>query len=306
MKATQVAAVVATGAGIGAGALAGYTTWTLNAPRRPALPYTLTPFELGVPAEEVRFRSDDGVDLAGWWMDDPAAAVSVICVHGHRGNKADMLGIGTGLLRAGHSVFMFDFRGNGDSGDGPQSLAHHEQRDLRAAIDWVAQARPGTRIAVVAYSMGAATAILTAAGDPRVEALVLDSPFATMSDVIVAAYRRQRLPSGRLVPVANLVNRVRHRYAFAEVRPIEAMPALAPRPILLVHGTADSIIPFEHAERFLAAAAPGTAQLVPFEGADHCGAYFTDRPGYISRVDAFLRESLPAQAPDQSSAVLDA
>lgn len=287
-----VAGWLTAGAGLGVSALAGYTAWTLNAARRASPLYTFSPFETGLPTVDVTFAADDGVQLAGWWLDDQSSQTVVICCHGHRGNKADLLGIGTGLHRVGHSVLLFDFRGNGESGDGPQSLAHHEQRDLRAAVAWVRRRRPDARIAVVALSMGASTAILTAVDEPAIEALVLDSPFATMSDVIAAHYRRYRLPSEPLLPVADLVNRLRYGYTFAQVRPLDMIGALAPRPILLLHGTEDRVIPHDHAVQLAEAAGPGTVELVSFEGADHCGGYWADRPAYINRVAAFLDQSL--------------
>lgn len=292
------------GAGLGVGALAGYTAWTLNAARRPWPPYTFTPFEVGLPTVDVTFVADDGVQLAGWWLDDPTADTVVICCHGHRGNKADLLGIGPGLHRAGHSVLLFDFRGNGESGDGPQSLAHHEQRDLSAAVAWVRRRRPGAHIAVVAYSMGASTAILTAAVEPSIEALVLDSPFATMRDVIAANYRRYRLPSEPLLPVADLVNRLRYGYTFAQVRPLDLIGALAPRPILLFHGTEDRVTPHDHAVQLAEAAGAGTVDFVSFEGVDHCGGYFADPPAYIDRVAAFLDRALGPQCSGSRSGVL--
>lgn len=292
----RAAGLLTTGLGIGAGAVGAFAAWTLNEPRRPALPYTFTPFEVGLDAEDARFSAADGVPLVGWYLDDPDADTVVVCCHGHRGNKADMLGIGPGLHRAGYSVLMFDFRGNGESGDGPQSLAHHEQLDLTAAVDWAAQRRPDARIVVVAFSMGAATAVLTAADDPRIAALVLDSPFATMSDVVGSAIRRYRLPSGQLVPAADLVNRMRYGYGFAQVRPIDVIDRIAPRPVLLVHGTDDRIIPYAHAEQLAEAAAPGTVEFVTYPGVDHCGAYFQDRPAYIELVDRFLRRTAREQA----------
>lgn len=277
------------GVALGAAAVGQHTAGYLNAPRRPWPDYGFTPFEVGVPAEDISFTAADGVRLAGWWLDQPPRPhdVVVICAHGHRGGKADLLGIGPGLWRAGHSVLLFDFRGCGASGDGPQSLAHHEQRDLAAAIDVVAARRPGARIAVVGFSMGASTAILTAATDNRVDLLVLDSPFATMSEVVASAYRRHRLPPRMLLPIADLVTRARYGYWFGQVRPVDVIAALAPRPILLLHGEADRIIPVEHARALAAAAGPGL-DLVTFAGADHCGGYFLDRPGYIARVAGFL------------------
>lgn len=289
---TRTGRWIAAAVGLGAGAVAGYTAWTLNAPRRPWPPYTFTPFEVGAPAKEVSFSTSDGVSLAGWWLDNPDSRSVVICCHGHRGNKADLLGIGPGLWREGHNVLLFDFRGSGDSGDGRQSLAHYEQADLAAALDWVARSHPGARITVMAFSMGASTAILTAAQDPRIEALVLDSPFATMSGMIAANYRRYRLPGRLLLPVADLVNRIFCGYAFEQVRPIDAMRSLSPRPVLLLHGTEDRIIPYEHAQQLADAAGPGEVELITFEGADHCGGYFVDRPGYIARVARFLETVL--------------
>lgn len=282
----RAAGWLSAGIGVGAAAVAGITAAVLNGPKREFPLYAFSPFEVQVPSEDVSFAAADGVTLAGWWFDQPDAETVVICCHGHRGNKADMLGIGSGLWREGHSVLLFDFRGNGDSGDGPQSLAHHEQRDLRAAIDLVQRRRSAARIAVVAFSMGAAAAILVAADDPRVEVLVADSSFATMSDVVRAAYGKHRLPQA-IVPLASVASRLWHGYAFDDVRPLDRIAEIAPRPLLLLHGTEDKVIPYKHALRLAAAAGPDV-ELVTFEGAEHCGGYFQDRTAYIRLVTDFL------------------
>ena len=52
--------------------------------------------------------------------------------------------------------------------------------------------------------------------------------------------------------MADLVNRWRYGYAFAQVRPLDLIGSLGPRPILLLHGTADRIIPDDHAMRLAA------------------------------------------------------
>lgn len=285
-----VSAALGFGAAVGATAVASYTAWALSGPRRPWPDYAFTPFELGVGFEDVRFNAADGVEIAGWFFRGCTTEEVVICAHGHRGTKSDMLGIGSGLHRAGRSVLVFDFRGNGDSADGPQSLAHYEQQDLRAAVDWVRDEFPRARIAVVGFSMGASTAILEAAHDPRVKALVLDSPFVSTAEVVAANYQRRRVPKA-LVPLASIASRIRYGYSFDEVRPIDAMPLLADRPVLLLHGTEDRIIPFAHMCQLAEAAGP-SARTISFEGADHCGGYFVDRPGYIALVDDFLTQAM--------------
>ena len=287
----RTAAWLTAGAAAGSGALAAITSFKLNGTMPPP-PYTFTPFEVRAESEDVAFMADDGVPLSGWWLEQEGSPIVVICCHGHRGNKADMLGIGSGLWRAGHSVLLFDFRGSGDSGAGEQSLAYYEQRDVRAAVGLVRERRPDAKIALVAFSMGAATAIMAAGEDPRIDALVADSSFATMSGVVATAYRRFHVPGTPFVTIADLVNRVWHGYSFGDVRPVDRIGHIAPRPLLLLHGTEDKIIPYAHVEQLAAAAGPGAAEVVTFEGAEHCGGYFQDRPAYIALVDDFLRRSL--------------
>lgn len=269
----------------------------ISGPRRPWPDYRFTPFEVGAPGEDVVLRSADGTRLAGWWFDHPGSERVVIVCHGHRGNMSDMLGIGPGLWRAGNNVLLFDFRGSGDSDDGPQSLAHYERQDLRAAIDYAVGRRPGARLAVFGFSMGAAVSILEAAADDRIEALVLDSPFADMNDVVATAIRRFRLPPLLLLRLTDWATRLRYGYRFADVQPIDVIDRIPPRPMLLMQGDHDRIIPIEHGRRLAAAA---RVELQVFAGADHCEAYFQDRPGYIDRVARWLEQALPFDDPGEA------
>ena len=272
---------------LGAGAGLSVSAAKISGPQRPVLDYALTPYEVGVEATDVRFTASDGTQLAGWWMDRPEATQVVVIAHGHRGSKSDMLGIGPGLWRDGFAILLFDFRGNGESADGPQSLAHYEQLDLSAAVDWVSEQRPDCEVDVIGFSMGAATSLLVAAQDESIAKVVADSPFADMTDVIAAAARQMKLPPVPLVGMVDRITGLRYGYRFDQVQPIDVVDRIAPRPLMIVHGSADHVIPVEHARR-LAARAPGS-RLEIVEGVDHCGGYFADRPGYIARVAAFLR-----------------
>lgn len=276
----------------GAMSVAAYTAYTINGPRRRVAPaYAFSPFEVNVDHESVSFRTEDDVTIRGWWFARSESRHVIIGLTGHRGDKSDLLGIGSGLWRAGYNVLLFDYRGCGESDHGPQSLAHHEMRDARAAVRYVRDRMPDAQVGVIGYSMGAAIAIRLAAEEPWIRAVVADSPFATMRDVIAHAYQRRRVPTRPLLDLADALTRWRYGYPFEAVRPLDVVAQIAPRPLLLIHGTADPVIPVEHARRLYAAAGePKT--LWEFEGAAHCGGYFVDRAAYVARVAAFFREGL--------------
>lgn len=256
--------------------------------------YTFTPWELSVPFEDVTLHSADGLRLAAWWMPHSAAAPVIICCHGHSSTKADNLGIGTNLWRAGYNILLFDFRGRGDSAAWPHTLISREVDDLLAAVAYVRQRAPHAPIGVVGYSMGAAVAILAAAREPAIAALVADSSFTAGADVVAHGVRSiLRIPPRPLVLAADEVVARRHGYRFSHARPIDAITTIAPRPVLIIHGENDSTTPVSHAHALYAAAGE-PRQLWIAAGLEHCGAYFADRQGYCKRVSDFFDQYLYA------------
>lgn len=254
--------------------------------------YTFTPWELGVPYEAVSFASGDGLRLSGWWMPQARPRGVLVGCHGHGGRKDDLLGIGTGSWRAGYSVLLFDFRGRGESDPWPQTLISREVDDLRAAVAFARGRAPADRVGVVGFSMGAAVALLAAAEEPAIGAVVADSSFTTGADVVAHGVRSVlRVPPEILVLAADEVVHRRHGYRFSHARPIDVVGRVAPRPLLIIHGAGDTTVPVEHARRLYAAAGePRELWVVP--GVEHCGAYFADRAGYCRRVVGFFDQYL--------------
>lgn len=289
----RYAATFAGGALAGALGIAAYTTRELNGPQRRGWRdnYTFTPWEVQVPYEPVSFVTDDGVTLRGWWFPRPESDRVVIACTGHKGVKTDLLGISSGLWRAGNNVLLFDFRGCGESDLAPLSIGYHEQRDLRAAITFARERITGAHLGLIGYSMGAAVALLVAAGDPAIRAVVADSSYATIAGVLVAAYRRRRLPAPPFIALSDRYNGWRYGYRFGALRPIDIVGQIAPRPLLVIHGTRDAVTPVDHAHQLYAAAGE-QKELWIAEEAHHCGAYFLDRQGYVARVAEFFARGL--------------
>jgi uncharacterized protein len=262
-------------------------------PRHYSDSYTFTPWELGVPYETISLRSADGLSLTGWWLPRPESRGVVIGSHGHSGSKDDLLGIGTSAWRAGFNVLLFDYRGRGDSDPWPHSLVSREVDDLLAAVAYAQGRVAGARIGVVGFSMGAAVAIMAAAREPAIAALVADSSFTAVADVVAHGVRQTfgGLPPAPLIRAADEMLARRHGYRFTQARPIDAVGAISPRPILIIHGEGDSTVPVAQAQRLFAAAGE-PRQLWVVAGVEHCGGYFADRPAYCTRVNDFFTQYL--------------
>jgi fermentation-respiration switch protein FrsA (DUF1100 family) len=297
----KVAGIATGGAALGALGMAYYVAHALTAPQRPGAmdDYVLTPFETGADYEDVTFPSAGLAATAsgermlhGWWFHRPETNRVIVACPGYRGTKSDLIGISTALWRAGNNVLLFDFHGHGAGRGAPVTLAYREVPDLFGALSYAQRRVPDARLGVIGFSMGASVAILGAARRLEVLAVVADSPFATHEDIVAYAIRRAtRLPGWPIARLADAFLGRRAGYRHGDVMPEREVAAIAPRPLLIIHGTADAVIPIEHAYRvYEAAGAP--KELWIGEGAEHCATYFLDRSVYCARVATFFERAL--------------
>src|SRR5919199_2180992 len=248
----------------------------------------VTPWELGIPHEEVCFRTEDGLLLRGWWLPSPEAKRTVIALHGHRAARHHCVGVGAALWREGANVLLFDHRGRGSSDGEFLSLGYFATLDALAAIEYVLSRAPGLPLGLIGYSMGAAVAVISAARDERVEAIVADSPFASEREIVRALLRKRINSLSR--PVAALTEHLLP-YDPGEVEPLREVAKIAPRASLFIHGLLDETCsPEDSLKLYEAAGEPKEVWLL--EGAGHCDAYFADREAYCSRVGSFFEEHL--------------
>jgi alpha-beta hydrolase superfamily lysophospholipase len=266
--------------------------------------YNFSPFELGLPWENVHVPTANGEALSGWWLPRPESRQVVICCHGYRGNKTDLLGVGAGLWRDGYNALLFDYRGHGEHVGTRVTLGYRELEDALAAVAYVAERMPDAEIGIIGYSMGAAIAIMAAARDPRIQAVVADSPFAAqLNPVRMRLQQTLRAPwsGGPILFFADRMLRWRAGHRFRDVEPLREIGQIAPRPILIIHGTADSVIDAADSQMLFAASGePKELWLVP--GVEHCGAYFLDRPAYVEHINRFFARGFRAHAREREHA----
>jgi uncharacterized protein len=265
-------------------------------------PPTATPAEVGLTFEDLVVDAP-GARLHAWFV--PARGgrpgPGVLLVHGWESARDRTLPIAQFLNAIGLHVLTIDIRGHGaneaevlpvSAGEfGLDALA-----GFRALLD-----RPEATVGAIAgHSMGGIGALLAAAGEPRVAAVVSTSTPADPLRLTRQTFRLARLPIPDPIayPLAWLTSRVFVRPRGHPIREISASAALARYhgPVLLIHGDEDTVIPVAHLQRLSRAAldrdrpGAGDAESLVIAGGQHSWLY--EFPEYRRAVARFLTRSL--------------
>jgi pimeloyl-ACP methyl ester carboxylesterase len=251
----------------------------------------------GADREAVEIRSRDGVPLFGLFYPGRQGYGGIVLCHGYWRDLSETHEVGLRLNGEGYNVFMFDFRGCGRSGGRFTTVGYKETWDVLAAVEFMKSRLGGRPLGVLGISMGAAAAVLAAAQTRDIAALALDSLFADLRE-LVGRRIRDLAPRSWMAPLGWLCvyfGQVLSGGRMQEVRPIDCIAALAPRPILFIYGERDSFIPPDQIQALYATARePKEMWVAP--GSDHAMARLDHSEEYTSRVVSFFRRALSAAA----------
>ncbi len=200
--------------------------------------------------------------------------------------------LGRDLVDRDFSVLMFDFRARGDSGGSRSSEGDREQWDTFGAIDYVSsRGIPLERMGLLGFSLGAGVAILVAAQEPRIPAVVSDSGFLDyLMDLSKLSIGPFRLPSWFGVIVAQ-TGRSIFKADFGNVRPAQVVEGIE-QPIFFIHGEDDPIISVLESQELHAISANQEDRVWIVKGAEHVNVYRKRPEEYISRVVTFFRRHI--------------
>lgn len=234
--------------------------------------YSLTPQARGLAYEAVKLRSEDGEQLAAWWI--PASASkpvqgTVLLFHGNAGNISHRSDYAAMFYGLGYNTFLVDYRGYGESTGKPSEAGTY--RDATASWAWLTATRgiKAADIVIFGESLGGGIATWLAAKQaPR--ALILSSTFTSVPDLGAEIYPWLPVRWISRIHYNNLAN-------LAQVRV----------PLLIAHSPEDEIIAYAHGERLYAVAhEPKT--FLKMRGGHNEGFVFA-REQWVRAVQEFLQ-----------------
>ncbi len=292
--------VLLLGTAIGAGALFLRVHQVVRPPRRQRSGFEVA--AVVAKAEEVRFRSVDGIEIAGWIMRGRSTAPAILLCHDFGADKSSLLSLAVPLHAEGFTVLTFDFRGHGQSGGSTSTLGLAERRDIVGAVDYLFTSgqTPGRWLGVYGVGMGAYAAVLAARDRQALRVLVLDTLYPDVSYPLVRrVYAGWPFGVEHLGSLARATFRVMVAGEVGESHAAEVLPILAGRQILLVAPDTDSRLA-EEMERMYRSipevreGSEGSLVRVPATAAE--GLYGKHLETYIQRVSDFFRSRLARQA----------
>ena len=235
--------------------------------------------ENGIPYQEIELLTSDGVRLAAWYT-PPQNNALILVAHGYGDRRSeDFYAL---FAERGYGVLAWDFRGHGASGGDLVTLGYYEVLDVEAALAY-ALTQPGVNhIGGWGGSMGAVTMIRATAQHPEIEALVVDSPFATLEDELDL-----RVPYPLLNPLIRFFAERETGLHLDQVRPVDDIGRISPRPVFLIQGMKDTMVPLDSAQRlYKAAGEPRELWVEP--DAPHMNMYAYYRMRYTKRIIKFF------------------
>jgi len=245
------------------------------------------PFPTPAGIEDVRFETPDGLTLHGWFA--PARGVApgeraptVLHVHGNAGNVSTHWWFSEFLIDEGFNVLCFDYRSYGRSDRATRGMRREDViTDAHAALDYLRTREDvdADRIGIYGVSLGASVALAMAADREEVRAAVAGAGFSGW----------RRIANEKLPGLGWLL-----------IRPgadaTDSVARLGERPLLIVHGTTDAIVPFRHAE-VIAGAARDAGVRVEVVSSDIVGHNdLVDDRAVRDAITGFFRRELGARA----------
>jgi alpha-beta hydrolase superfamily lysophospholipase len=252
-----------------------------------------SPAHYGLAAEAAEFLSGDGLMLRGWYIPCENSARTIVVCSGANGSLDADLHVAPWLHDAGFNVLLFNWRAHGQSDGRAVTLGFNERYDLIAAVQFV-KAKGAESVGALGFSMGGTVAIATAAVYEDIDAVAADSPFVYILSAVAGGLIERGAPEGLSYALARLfvgTACLRMRLNLFDIDLVRWIHRLAPRPLLLIFGEQDVIVPKSEIDR-LCVRAGESKEVWRVPGVGHRRIEQSQPEAYRQRITQFFSAHL--------------
>jgi fermentation-respiration switch protein FrsA (DUF1100 family) len=229
----------------------------------------LYPNQAGMEYEDVNFRTCDNIELHGWFIPSTKHTFTILFCHGNAGNISHRLGSIGIFHQIGLNVFIFDYRGFGNSDGNPSERGSYA--DAHAAWNYLVEREniKPENIILFGRSLGSGVAAWLAK-EKKAKAVILESSFTSIPDL-----GRKYYP---IFPV-KLISRIKY--------PVIEYVQQATCAKLFIHSINDELIPYNHGQKNFAKAKE-PKDFLEIQGS-HNEGFMVSKDKYIEGIKKFIR-----------------
>lgn len=235
--------------------------------------------------------SADGLRLHATWFPQGECKKIVICFHGYtsQGMK-DYLGLSGYYLKNGYSMLLVDERAHGESEGKYIGFGCLDRIDALKWINWVLR-KCGEDVEILLHgtSMGGATVLMMSSLElpAQVKGIVSDCAFTSPKEVFSHVLKSMyHLPAFPVMNISNFLNKRFAGYGLDECNAAREVKK-AKVPILFIHGSGDTFVPYSMCETMYENCASSKKKLI-IEGAAHAECYYKDTDAYENALTEFI------------------
>lgn len=191
----------------------------------------------------------------------------------------------------GFTVLMPEHRGCGISDGKFMGYGTHESKDTLLWLDYGSKRFPALSVFLLGVSMGAATVLMMSdkIPDNRVKGIISDCAYTSAWDEFKYQLKTSfHMGTFPVLYVCDFLCRIYARYSFKDASPVECVKN-AKAPILFIHGTADTFVPF-YMEKELYSACGSEKEILAVDGAVHARNYHKNPALYEKTLNEFFHK----------------
>jgi len=263
--------------------------------------------DYGIPSERITLVTDDSLHLAAWRTRAEDSKGTIIILSGIQNPSVTaFFGYAKMFANNGWDSLLIEMRARGESEGDEIGLGLTEWRDVKAGVEILRADKEVKDLPIVALgtSMGGST-VITAAGElPEVSAVISISAFSSWADAFVYNMEMSGMPKtiGTMdIPFINTYLGFHFGFDALQYSSEKSIAKLGERPILMMHSTEDTQIPYEQFEKLLNAAKKHHIDVTTFtrQGNEHfvCYEQYSEDPSQDIEFSQAILDFLAVKFP---------